>query len=181
LSRVYTIFYGFADASGTGFGSTILCEGGIKYRIGTSGSGSEEDSSNFREFENVVDTLRDEAIAGNLKDLLIILCTDNSTVEASLVKGNSSSKKLFNFTLKVRLLERREGTKIVVSHVSGERMKAQGTDGLSRGQFKKGVSTGQSMLSSVLFHLSAIQRSDDLEAWLTSWLGESMVVLSLKG
>jgi hypothetical protein len=85
LSRVYSIFYGFADASGSGFGSTSLCKGGIKYRIGTWGSDLEEDSFNFREFENVVDTLRDKAIAGNLKDSLIILCTDNSTVEASLV------------------------------------------------------------------------------------------------
>jgi hypothetical protein len=180
-SRVYSIFYGFADASGSGFGSTILCEGGIKYRIGTWGSDSEDDSSNFREFENVVDTLRDEAIAGNLKDSLIILCTDNSTVESSLVKGNSSSEKLFNLTLEVRLLEMREGAKIVVSHVSGERMKAQGTDGVSRGQLKEGVSTGQSMLSFVPFHLSAIQRSESVEAWLRSWLGESMEVLSPEG
>jgi hypothetical protein len=100
-SRVYSIFYGFADTSGSGFGSTILCEGGIKYIIGTWGSNSEEDSSNFREFKNVVDTLRDEAIAGNLKDSLIIFCTDKSTVEASLVKeilqAKSSSTSPLSF------------------------------------------------------------------------------------
>jgi hypothetical protein len=129
----------------------------------------------------VVDTVRDEAIAGNLKDSMIILCTDNSTVEASLIKGNSSSKKLFNLTLEVCLLEMLEGAKIVVSHVSGEMMNAQGTDGVSRGQLKEGLSSGQSMLSFVSFHLSAVQRSDDVEAWLRSWLGESMVVLSPKG
>jgi predicted transcriptional regulator len=133
---------------------------------------------NFRELKNVVHTLRDETIAGNLKDSLIILCTDNSTVEASSVKGSSSSEKLFNLALEVCLLEMQEGAKIVVSHVSGERMKAQGTNGVSRGQLKEGVSTGQSMLSFVPFHLSAIQGSDDVEAWLRSWLGESMEVLS---
>jgi hypothetical protein len=69
------------------------------------GSDSEDNSSNFREFENVVDTLREEAKAGNLKDALIILCTDSSTVESALVKGNSSSKKLFILTLEVRQLE----------------------------------------------------------------------------
>jgi hypothetical protein len=41
--QIYSIFYGFADASGSGFGSTILCEGNIIYRIGTWGSNSEED------------------------------------------------------------------------------------------------------------------------------------------
>jgi hypothetical protein len=60
----------------------------------------------------------------------------------------------------------------VVPHVSGERMKAQRTDGVSRSQLKEGVSTGQSMLSFFPFHLSAVQRSDDVEAWLRSWLGE---------
>jgi hypothetical protein len=45
-SRVYTILYGFANASGLGFGSTIMLEGGIKYRIGTWDSDTEEESSN---------------------------------------------------------------------------------------------------------------------------------------
>jgi hypothetical protein len=31
---VYKIFYGFRDASRKGFGSTLLCKRGIKYRIG---------------------------------------------------------------------------------------------------------------------------------------------------
>jgi hypothetical protein len=137
-SQVYSIFYGFSDVSGSGFGSTILCKGGMQYRTGTWGSDSEGVSSDFMELKNVVDTLRDEATEGNLKDSLIIPCTDNSTVEASLVKENSSSKELFNLTLEGRLLKLREVAKIMVSHVSGERMKAkEGTDGVSRGQLNK--------------------------------------------
>jgi hypothetical protein len=93
-SRVYTILYGFADASGSGFGSTFLGNDGIRYRIGTWDSDTKESSSNFREFENVVEALKEEGRQGNLQDALIFLCTDNSTVEAALVKGNSSSKKL---------------------------------------------------------------------------------------
>jgi hypothetical protein len=50
-ARVYSVLYGFADASGTGFGSTILGKDGIKYQIGTWESDVDEDSSNFREFE----------------------------------------------------------------------------------------------------------------------------------
>jgi hypothetical protein len=129
-SQVYSIFYGFSDVSGSGFGSTILCKGGMQYRTGTWGSDSEGVSSDFMELKNVVDTLRDEATEGNLKDSLIIPCTDNSTVEAS--------KELFNLTLEGRLLKLREVAKIMVSHVSGERMKAkEGTDGVSRGQLNK--------------------------------------------
>ena len=33
-NTVYEIFYGFGDASGKGFGSTMLSKKGIKYRIG---------------------------------------------------------------------------------------------------------------------------------------------------
>jgi hypothetical protein len=127
---------------------------------------SDEDLSKFREFKNVVDTLREEAKAGGLKDALIILCTDNSTVKLALAKGNSSSQKLFDLTVKVRRLEMREGASILVSHVLGERMKAQGTDGVFRGQLNEGVSAGQSMLSFIPFHLTLIERSPDVASWL---------------
>jgi hypothetical protein len=95
-AKVYIIIYDFADASGSGFGSTVLLGGSIHYRIGTCGSDSEDNSSNFQEFKNVVDTLCEEAKRGALKDALIILCTDNSTAESAFAKGNSSSKTLFN-------------------------------------------------------------------------------------
>jgi hypothetical protein len=180
-SRVYTILYGFADASGSGFGSTVLGDDGIRYRIGTWGSDTQDESSNFREFENVVETLEEEAKQGHLKKALIFLCTDNSTVESALVKGNSSSRKLFELVLRVRVLEMREGAHIVVSHVSGERMKAQGTDGVSRGQLKEGVSTGADMLSFIPFQLSCVQRSPAVEGWIRSWLGAEAELLKPEG
>jgi hypothetical protein len=180
-SRVYTILYGFADASGSGFGSTVLGKDGIRYRIGTWDADTQDESSNFREFENVVETLEEEARLGHLKKALIFLCTDNSTVEAALVKGNSSSRKLFELVLRVRCLEMREGAHIVVSHVSGERMKAQGTDGVSRGQLKEGVSIGADMLSFIPFQLSAIQRSSAVETWIWSWLGDEAELLKPEG
>jgi hypothetical protein len=48
------------------------------------------------------------------------------------LKGNSTSPKLFELVLTVCRLEMHKGAKIIVSHVLGERMKAQGTDGVSR-------------------------------------------------
>jgi hypothetical protein len=170
-ARVYSILYGFADASGTGFGSTILGEDGIAYRIGTWESDVDDDSSNFREFENVVCALEDESRQGNLDDAIVFLCTDNSTVEAGLAKGNSSSRKLFELVLRVRLLQMKYRCIIVVTHVSGKRMVAQGTDGVSRGHLKEGVTTGEDMLSFIPLHLSALHRSETLKDWIKSWLG----------
>jgi hypothetical protein len=170
-ARVYSILYGFADASGTGFGSTILGEDGIQYRIGTWESDVDEDSSNFREFENVVCALEDEAKEGRLDDAIVFLCTDNSTVEAGLAKGNSTSRKLFELVLRVRLLQMKYRCHIIVTHVSGKRMVAQGTDGVSRGHLKEGVSTGEDMLKFIPLHLSALQRSETLQDWIRSWLG----------
>jgi hypothetical protein len=65
-SQVYTILYGYVNVSGSDFGSMVMVEGGI--RIGTRGAGKEE-TSNFREFENVVDALREEALAGIFETL----------------------------------------------------------------------------------------------------------------
>jgi hypothetical protein len=53
----------------------------------------------------------------------------------------------------------REGASILVSHVWGERMKAQGTDGVSRGQLKEGASAGQSMLLFIPFHLPHMDKA----------------------
>jgi hypothetical protein len=130
-----------------------------KYRIGTWDSDTEDGTSNYQEFENIVEAPREEADAGNLCNTLIFLCTDSSTVECTIVKGNSSSEKLYELALEVRTIEMRKGARVMVSHVMGERMKAQGMDGVLRGQLKERVSAGKSMLSFVPFHLSSIQRS----------------------
>jgi hypothetical protein len=79
------------------------------------------------------------------------MCTDNLTVEAALAKGNSSSHKLYELVLRVQLLEMRHNCRIIVSHVLGKQMKAQGTDGVSRGQTKEGVTARLDMMSFISF------------------------------
>ena len=49
--------YGFADASGSGFGLTIEVQGQTHYRIRTWGREESDNSSNWREFENLVEQL----------------------------------------------------------------------------------------------------------------------------
>jgi hypothetical protein len=46
--KVYNIIYGFGDALGKGFGSTVTSPAGTKYRIGIWEPDAEENSSNWR-------------------------------------------------------------------------------------------------------------------------------------
>jgi hypothetical protein len=82
----------------------VMLKGGIRcYRMGAWGMDKEE-SSNFREFKKIsMDALREEAAARNLQNTLIFLCTDNSTIKATLVQGTLPSEKLFELIMGVRL------------------------------------------------------------------------------
>ena len=91
--KCYVLIYGFVDASGSGFGSTLQERDKIHYRIGTWSSIEENNSSNWREFENLVCTVEEAGKKGMLSGSTVLLATDNSTVEAALYKGNSSSEK----------------------------------------------------------------------------------------
>jgi hypothetical protein len=58
------------------------------------------------------------------------------------------------------------GMTLHIIHIAGTRMIAQGTDGLSRGDFLEGVMKGEEFFSFVPLHLSALERSPELEGWL---------------
>ncbi len=59
-------------------------------------------------------------------------------------------------------------------------MKAQGTDGASRGQMKEGVSAGLNMMSFIPFHQSALERYPPIKEWIRSWLGAEAQFLEPK-
>jgi hypothetical protein len=180
--NIVTLMYGFCDASGRGFGSTIQGRGGVRYRIGTWESDAEDQSSNWREFENAVESCESEAAADRLRGAMLFLLTDNDTVEKALYKGNSSSPKLFGLIVRLRKLEMEQGAAIHVIHVAGERMKAQGTDGVSRGQLREGVAAGANLLDFVPLNQSAIERSPKLKPWLnevfSDWSRDQLEYLS---
>jgi hypothetical protein len=114
--KVYNVIYGFGDASGKGFGRTVTSKSGTKYRIGIWEPDAEGNSSNWREFENIVESLEEEAACGNVKGAVVYMFTDNSTCEAALYKGNSSSPKLFDLVLRFRKLEMDQGAHFRVAH-----------------------------------------------------------------
>jgi hypothetical protein len=67
---------------------------------------------------------------------------------------------------------------VIVSHVAGMRMIAQGTNGVSRGLLTEGVNARLDMLSFVPLHLSAIERNPSLHPWVFSWLGNDAELLA---
>ena len=89
--QIVSVVFGFGDASGTGLGSTFTCGSGFTFRIGVWGSLEKDESSNWKEFSNVVESLEEEAETGNLNHAEVFMFTDNSTVEACSFKGSSSS------------------------------------------------------------------------------------------
>ena len=167
--KVMVVKYGFGDASGGGFGSSILGPDGLEVKLGTWNEQSHFTSSNFREMANFVMLLENEAELGKLDGVEIWLFTDNSTTEAAFHNGTTSSKTLFQLVLRMKKLELYCNTKIHLVHVAGTRMIAQGTDGLSRGNLLEGVMAGKAMKDFVPIHLSAIARSDKLLHWVRQW------------
>jgi len=170
-NRIVTAKYGFADASGAGFGSTMSTEdGGLHY---THGVWPEEDwssSSNFRELNNLVQVLENGYHSGQLLHTEVWLFTDNSASEGVFYKGHSPSPRLNDLALRLRRLEMWGTMKIQLVHIAGTRMVSQGTDGLSRGDVTEGVMAGSDMLSYVPLRYTALERQPGLVTWVQSWL-----------
>ncbi len=95
-SRMVHVYYGFGDESGKQFGATLLanynCMGclsnpakakcGVRFCVGLWSAKEEDESSNYKELCNLVDTVADEARAGRLQDCKFFLFTDNSMAES---------------------------------------------------------------------------------------------------
>ena len=77
----------------------------------------------------------------------------------------------------MKTLELKYGCHISVTHVSGLRMIAQGTDGVSRGQWNEGVTSGLKMLSFCPWGKTALEVAPRLKTWLTSWLPDKVEFL----
>jgi hypothetical protein len=167
------IIYGFTDASGTGGGASFerqLAEKNLTYRVSVWSAVEREESSNWKEFDKLVESLEEEALGGGLKHTAVYMFTDNSTVEAAIHSGRTTSSRLRALVIRFLALQTVNTCSIEVIHVEGTRMIAQGTDGISRGTLNEGVMNGESMMSFILIHLSATARSPLLQDWLRSWL-----------
>jgi hypothetical protein len=134
------------------------------------GKDVEDESSNYRELRNLVETVEEEAVEGYLEGGELWIFTDNSTAESCVQKGGSSSPLLHELVLRLQKAELDQDFNLFVVHVAGTRMIAQGTDGLSRGSFLEGVVAGSPMLSFVDLALSADQRWPAVVEFVRSWI-----------
>ena len=162
----HQVIYGVGDASGEGFGDSFLSKDGLSYHIGIWKEDTGNQSSNYREFRNFLVAFKREGEAGRLANSFVLFCTDNSTVEAALFKGTSSSKLLLEMVIEFHSLLMTYGCEAFISHVAETRMIAQGGDGLSRGALNEGVMRGEDFLSFIPFHLSAFEREPKLKEWV---------------
>ncbi len=169
--ELVTAVYGFGDASSGGFGSLVGLAQGVHGRFGVGGADAGDQSSNYRELRNLVETVEEEAWAGKLQQSELWLFTDNSTAESCFAKGSSTSPLLHELVLRLQKLEMEVNLKLFLVHVSGTRMIAQGTDGLSRGMMSEGVMTGRDMLDYVDIALSSTSRNPPITDFLRAVTG----------
>jgi hypothetical protein len=161
------VFYGFGDASGSGFGATMQIDDGIHYQYGQwCYEVTEEKSSNWRELNNLVEFLEHSVEENGLSGCEIFIFTDNSTAEAAYWKGTSKSKALFELVLRLKLLEIERDLHIHVIHVSGKRMMRQGADGLSRAEHGIGVMLGKDIRMFIPIHLDPVVREPKVREWI---------------
>jgi hypothetical protein len=86
------------------------------------------ESSNRREFENIVIALEEYYSKTGIHDVEFFMFTYNMVSENAFYRGTSRSPILFKLVLQLRLLEIHGGWKLHVIHISGKRMIQQGTD-----------------------------------------------------
>ena len=110
------------DASKKGYGAAV--HQGLKlyfrYRQWTSIAG--EESPNYRELYNLVETIESLYSEGKLRYCKIFFFTDNIVADYAYYKGSSSCKALFDLVLRLRLVQQKGGFMLHVVHVAGTRM-----------------------------------------------------------
>ncbi len=100
-NQICIALYGFGGMSGSGFGPTLGSKEGIKYRVGIWGSDDDDSSSKYRELCNLVTSLEESSMEGDLDNAEVFIFTDNFTAESVFFKGNSTSKRLLELMLRL--------------------------------------------------------------------------------
>jgi hypothetical protein len=116
-------------------------------------------SSNERELLNLVLKIEQLHAEGKVNPgTEFFLFTDNWSAEAAFYRGSAKSKSMLALMLRLHKICMNGQSFIHIIWVSGKRMIAQGTDGLSRSDYSTGVMRGQPMLEHIPLNLSAYDR-----------------------
>jgi len=161
------------DASGTGFGGSTWKSGdlGIQATFGAWNAKVMRESSNFKEAYNLVLLLEHQIKEGEVPlGSEVFIFTDNSTAERAFNKGSSKSRLLHELVVRLRALEMKGAIFPRVVWIAGERMIAQGTDGLSRGDQTCGVMNDGKFLRHVPLNKTVLDYDCLLSAELLTWV-----------
>jgi hypothetical protein len=146
-TRIIKVLYGFGDASkGDLDGALILAiafvsnlENGVKIF-------KKKESSNCREFSNLVNALLRAAEEGRLKGAGIFLFTDNQAAEGAYYHGTSPSRAQFELVVTLYKLQMKYDLLLHVIWITGNRIIQQGIDCLSRGEEMGPATQGLSLI-----------------------------------
>jgi len=103
-----SVFFGFGDASGSGFGQSLWEQGDddIEVQYGLWDSSVAEQSSNFRELANHVLYIKQKVEAGEIPEgSELFLFTDNFVADRCFSRGTSQSRLLFELMLQLQILQ----------------------------------------------------------------------------
>jgi hypothetical protein len=99
-------------------------------------------TSNWRELQTVVETLKqEEMIFNKLRGRMVFYFTTNEVTYNICKKGFSKTLPLHLLVQQLKALELALGCRLEVIHVPGTTMLTQGTDGLRRGVWANGFNT----------------------------------------
>lgn len=161
--------YLVGDASGSGYGATLWGQGSNSF-VATHGSWTKElseSSSNEREAYNLILNVEAALRNGDIeKGTELFVFTDNMVSERCFHSGRSKSKGLHALIMKMHDLVMQGEIFAHFVWISGERMKKQGGDGLSRGDLNTGVLQGDDYLSHIPLAEDAFKRHAPLKSWL---------------
>jgi hypothetical protein len=159
-----TFLYGFAGASGPAFqGSAQLSdEIWYQYRQWITRV-TKEETSNWRELGNMLELIKGFVKGGEFESFELFIFTDNYTAKNAFWKGPSNLRRLYELVLELRTLAHEHGLLLHVTHLSGKRMIAQGTDGLSRADHSQGVMQGLGMVDYMPLHEDPFDREPRLQ------------------
>ena len=164
------------DASGTGFGSAWVeglgePDGGkVVWEYGMWSDEGGNESSNWREADNLIKLFEEDVNDGSAVVAEIFLLTDNIIFEGCYYKGYSQSETLCALILRLHVAAQEGELNLHVIHIAGTRMKASGVDGLSQGDLVEGILKGDDPLKFIPLNELDLDRDEGrLEAWIDTW------------
>ena len=140
----------------------------LHYKVACWADHYQDESSNFREAENLVARMEAVVRTRGLQQQELFIITDEMVFKGTFYRRHLDSRKLNDPVFRVKNLERQEEMILHMVHIAG--MKASGVDGLSWGNLIEGVMARADPLKFILLEWGPVKRlAGAVEQWIGSW------------